>query len=185
MEDLKRMCGDFANSSIEMLSKGVKKVETAPREGSTTKDEKKWDTRELEVLAIIVTLEQFNYLIEGMPITVQTDHKNLKWLMSMKEPGGRLGRWVLGLADGQWDDGALFRRDILEQSSQLLERVRLQCLETSIQIAISEGESSSVRDASRRVMSCSSMCASESVSRNGPPAASVRKNTSSTRSPSV
>ena len=45
---------------------------------STTKEEKKWDTRELEVLAIIVTLEHFTHLIEGLPITVQTDHRNLK-----------------------------------------------------------------------------------------------------------
>ena len=64
---------------------------------STTKDEKKWDTRELEVLAVIVTLEHFNHLIEGMPITIQTDHRNLKWLMDLKDPGGRLGRWVLRL----------------------------------------------------------------------------------------
>ena len=64
---------------------------------STTKDEKKWDTRELEVLAIIVTLEHFNVLIDGLPITVQTDHRNLKWLMDMKDPSGRLGRWVLRL----------------------------------------------------------------------------------------
>ena len=35
---------------------------------STTKEEKKWDTRELEVLAIIVTLEHFTHLIEGLPI---------------------------------------------------------------------------------------------------------------------
>ena len=64
---------------------------------STTKEEKKWDTRELEVLAIIVTLEHFTHLIEGLPITVQTDHRNLKWLMAMKDPQGRLGRWVLRL----------------------------------------------------------------------------------------
>ena len=64
---------------------------------STTKDEKKWDTRHLEVLAIIVTLEHFNHYIDGLDLTLQTDHKNLKWLMDMKDPGGRLGRWVLRL----------------------------------------------------------------------------------------
>ena len=64
---------------------------------STTKAEKKWDTRELEVLAIICTLEHFGPLIDGSHLTLQTDHKNLKWLMDMKDPGGRLGRWVLRL----------------------------------------------------------------------------------------
>ena len=58
---------------------------------STTKAEKKWDTRELEVLAIICTLEHFGPLIDGSHLTLQTDHKNLKWLMDMKDPGGRLG----------------------------------------------------------------------------------------------
>ena len=70
---------------------------------STTKEEKKWDTRELEVLAIIVTLEHFTHLIEGLPITVQTDHRNLKWLMAMKDPQGRLGRWVLRLQRHRFD----------------------------------------------------------------------------------
>ena len=55
------------------------------------------------MLAIIVTLEHFTHLIEGLPITVQTDHRNLKWLMAMKDPQGRLGRWVLRLQRHRFD----------------------------------------------------------------------------------
>ena len=47
----------------------------------TTKDERGWDTRQLELLAVISTLENFHVLIDGHAFTLKTDHKNLKWLM--------------------------------------------------------------------------------------------------------
>ena len=51
---------------------------------ATTKDERKWDTRELEVLALIATLEYFRHYIEGQKLFLQTDHRNLTWLARMK-----------------------------------------------------------------------------------------------------
>jgi hypothetical protein len=66
---------------------------------STTKAERKWDTRDLEVLAIIATLEHYRPVIDGQRLKVISDHKNLKWLMDQKNPSGRLGRWVLRLSE--------------------------------------------------------------------------------------
>ena len=66
---------------------------------STTADERKWDTRELEILAIIATLEHFHPIIDGQHLRLQTDHKNLRYLMDMKNPTGRLGRWVMRLSE--------------------------------------------------------------------------------------
>ena len=66
---------------------------------STTADERKWDTRELEILAIIATLEHFHPIVDGKHLHIQTDHKNLKYLMDMKNPTGRLGRWVMRLSE--------------------------------------------------------------------------------------
>jgi len=66
---------------------------------STTADERKWDTRELEILAIIATLEHFHPIVDGKHLRIQTDHKNLKYLMDMKNPTGRLGRWVMRLSE--------------------------------------------------------------------------------------
>ena len=66
---------------------------------ATRKDERKWDTRELEVLALIATLEHFHHFVDGQKLYLQTDHKNITWLGSMKNFSGRLGRWVLRLSE--------------------------------------------------------------------------------------
>ena len=66
---------------------------------ATTKDERKWDTRELEVLALIATLEYFRHYIEGQKIFLMTDHKNITWLSNVKGRSDRLGRWILRLSE--------------------------------------------------------------------------------------
>ena len=66
---------------------------------TTTKDERKWDTRELEVLALICTLEYFRHYIDGQRLVLQTDHRNITWLSNLKGHTGRLGRWVLRLSE--------------------------------------------------------------------------------------
>ena len=66
---------------------------------ATTKEEKKWDTRELEVLALISTLEYFRHYIDGLAVHLSTDHKNITWISNLKGQSGRLGRWVLRLSE--------------------------------------------------------------------------------------
>ena len=66
---------------------------------STTADEREWDTREFEILATIATLEHFHPIVDGKHLRIQTDHKNLKYLMDMKNPTGRLDRWVTRLSE--------------------------------------------------------------------------------------
>ena len=66
---------------------------------STTKDERKWDTRELEVLAMIATLEYFRHYIDGQPVYLDTDHQNITWLSRLRGRSDRLGRWVLRLSE--------------------------------------------------------------------------------------
>ena len=65
----------------------------------TTADERKWDTRELEILVSIAILEHLHPIVVGKHLRIQTDHKNLKYLMDMKNPTGRLGRWVMRLSE--------------------------------------------------------------------------------------
>ena len=63
-----------------------------------TVDERKYDTRQLELLAVLSTLENFHVLIDGHAFTLKTDHKNLRWLMQQPNlDGTRLGRWVIKL----------------------------------------------------------------------------------------
>ena len=58
-------------------------------------EEKKWTTTELECLAIISGIETFRHYLSHRHFTVFTDHSALQWLMSKKEPTGRLARWGL------------------------------------------------------------------------------------------
>ena len=62
---------------------------------ATRPDEKKWDTREIEILAMIATLEHFSSYIDGQHVHFQTDHKNICWLNNIKQPSGHMGRWVM------------------------------------------------------------------------------------------
>ena len=55
---------------------------------STADAEKQWDTRELELLAVIATMEQFQYCLDGQRFTLETDHNNLRWIMNIKNPQG-------------------------------------------------------------------------------------------------
>ena len=65
---------------------------------STADAEKQWDTRELELLAAIATMEQFQYYLDGQRFALETGHNNLRWIMNIKNPQGRLARWITRLA---------------------------------------------------------------------------------------
>ncbi|KAL1954574.1 hypothetical protein VTO42DRAFT_1050 [Malbranchea cinnamomea] len=54
-----------------------------------------YPTHEKELLAIKFGLEKFhNYVDNGQPITVITDHESLQYLQTTKRPSKRLARWV-------------------------------------------------------------------------------------------
>ncbi|KAL6455153.1 hypothetical protein MHYP_G00364060 [Metynnis hypsauchen] len=63
------------------------------------KAEKPYSTPEKECLAVIWALEYFRPYVEGLHVTIFTDHSSLKWLMSRPNPSGRLARWSLRLQD--------------------------------------------------------------------------------------
>lgn len=63
------------------------------------KSEKPYSTPEKECLAVIWALEHFRPYVEGLHVTIFTDHSSLKWLMSRPNPSGRLARWSLRLQD--------------------------------------------------------------------------------------
>ena len=53
---------------------------------------------ELELLAAIATLEHFQFYVDGQKVTLQTDHNNLRWIMNIKNPQGKLARWITRLS---------------------------------------------------------------------------------------
>ena len=65
--------------------------------------ERKYDTREKELLAVVWGCESFRKYLSGQRFTVETDHANLRWLMSGKYQTGRLARWVMRLQEFDFD----------------------------------------------------------------------------------
>lgn len=65
---------------------------------SLTRTERNFSATELECLSVLWSIEKLRCYLEGAPnFTVITDHHSLLWLNNLKDPHGRLGRWVLKL----------------------------------------------------------------------------------------
>lgn len=59
--------------------------------------QRNYNITELECYAAVLAVKTFRAYVELMPFTIITDHARLKWLMSQRDLGGRLGRWSLKL----------------------------------------------------------------------------------------
>lgn len=61
--------------------------------------ETRYSASERELLAVLFGVKTFKPYIYGRRFRLVTDHFALKWIMSLKDPTGRLGRWSLQLQD--------------------------------------------------------------------------------------
>jgi len=58
-----------------------------------------WSARELETLGIVWAVEHFREFLYGKAFTLQSDHHSLQWLLKLKDPQGKMARWIERLAE--------------------------------------------------------------------------------------
>ena len=67
-----------------------------------TSAEKKHDTSQKELLALIKSVEHFKQFLYGKEFVIKTDHHPLTSITTKSKPSVRLGRWLSELADYQF-----------------------------------------------------------------------------------
>lgn len=65
--------------------------------------EKNYSTIEQEALAVVSAVAHWRVYLAGRKFTVITDHRPLRWLMTLKTPNSRLVRWNLSLSEYDFD----------------------------------------------------------------------------------
>ena len=85
------------------------------------KSQMNWSTIEKEAYAIVHAVKTFYPYLYGSKFQVLTDHRPLQWLMSIKEPTGRLARWALCLQE--YDIDISYRPGKANQNADCLSRI--------------------------------------------------------------
>ena len=61
---------------------------------SLSKSEKNYCVTDKELLAVLYFTEYFRHYLLGRQYIVRSDHQALKWLFTLKDPKGRVARWI-------------------------------------------------------------------------------------------
>ena len=59
-----------------------------------SRSERNYCVTRKELLAVVKSIEHFNYYLYGQKFRVRTDHSALQWLMSFSKPQEQLARWL-------------------------------------------------------------------------------------------
>ena len=69
---------------------------------SLTKAERNYSTTDREALALVWAVEYFRVYLLGRKFTLVTDHCSLVYLKTVRNPKGRIARWLLHLSEYDW-----------------------------------------------------------------------------------
>lgn len=78
---------------LSQMQKGRERV-VAYASRSTNKAESNYCITEQELLAIVYFMQYFRQYLLGRHFVVRTDHQALVWLFKLKEPNGKIARWL-------------------------------------------------------------------------------------------
>ena len=85
---------DYAIGAVRSQKQNDKERVVAYFSRTLTRSERNYCATRKEVLAMVKSIEHFNYYLYGQKFRVRTDHSALQWLMSFREPQGQLARWL-------------------------------------------------------------------------------------------
>jgi hypothetical protein len=88
-----------------------------------TQQERNYSATEREALAVIYCLEKLRPYIEGLHVDIITDHFSLVWLFNLKNPTGRLARWISRFQ--QFDFTIIHRKGSHHHLPDALSRINL------------------------------------------------------------
>lgn len=83
--------------------------------------EQNYSTIEKELLAIIWATQYFRPYLFGKKFIIETDHRPLTWLFSIKEPNSKLVRWRLKLSE--YDYEIRYKRGVKNGNADALSRI--------------------------------------------------------------
>jgi hypothetical protein len=67
------------------------------------KAEKNYSANELECYAVVRMVRHFRVYLLGRHFVIYTDHKPLKWLLTLKKPKPRLAMWIMDLSEYDYE----------------------------------------------------------------------------------
>jgi transposase InsO family protein len=86
-----------------------------------TDTERKYSVSEKEMLAVVWSMRKLRHYLYGRKTKVVTDHKALSYVKELKDPHGRIGRWLLTL--GEYDHEIVYRSGAIHINADTLSRV--------------------------------------------------------------